>query len=266
MEADTEPTLDVETGLVEHRAVWRLAAGVLGLSFWAQLFWYPLVTEFLAETTGGLFVGVYMLPVAVLAVSLVVGSSAGLLFGLPVALLPGLLIVPEQDAASLLELHRGLILAGTVLAYLVAAAIATRPADIDPTDKQAIDEESRRVDGLYRHYVTIRLVILVGLFGVLVGSVVFDPTIRSLIADNHGDGRLAAQLFIAVLGFFTWCAVAYTMFYMPLANIEYEMRSFSREIDAMAGDGSRIRWRLGLTVAAGLAVAAVWFLWGLVGV
>jgi hypothetical protein len=78
-EADTEPTLDVETGLVEHRAVWRLAAGVLGLSLWAQLFWYPLATEFLAETTGGMFVGLYLLPVAVLGVSLVflvpVGAS-----------------------------------------------------------------------------------------------------------------------------------------------------------------------------------------------
>ncbi len=266
-ESDTEAGVDAERGLLEYRAAWSLVAGVLGISLWAQLFWFPFATEFLAETTGLLYVGLYVLPVIVLAGSLATGSSAGLLFGVPVATLPGLVIVPEQDAAALLQVHRGIFIAGTAIAYLGAAAVATRADEMAPSERVALEQdEPERLEGLYRYYVSIRLVILVGLFAVLVGAVVFDPSIRQLVVEHHGDeGGASAQIFIAVLGFFTWCVVAYTMFFLPLANVEYDLRRLSRQIDGLASGASGIRWRLGLSVAAGLGAAGAWMLWGSIG-
>jgi len=249
-------------GLAEEASLWRAATAVLGISLWAQLFWYPLAAEFLADQTGGVFVLLYLMPAVVLVTAMFVRHGAAYLFAFPTSMLPGLAILPEQDAVALMEFERAVFAAGTLVAYAVAAAVATRLRDREPTETDPLDElVSRRIDGIYRHYVTVRLVILVVLFGILVGSGVFDPEIRGTIATHHEGGRVAAQMFVTVFGWFVWCVLAYAMFFLPVANIEYDVRRMSRTIDQMADGRSAIRWRLGLLTSGGLALAAAYLLW-----
>lgn len=262
-EPDNEGTpLDFDAGILDNASVWRAATAVLGVSLWAQLFWYPLATEFLAQRTSPLFVALYVAPAVALVTTLFLRSKAGYLFAFPTSMLPGLAVLPEQDAVALLEFGRAMFAAGTFVAYAVAAAVAAHRRDIEATDTEPLAETaSQRIEGVYRYYFAVRLVILVVLFGILIGSAVFDPGIRRAIATHHQEGRVAAQIFLTVFGFFVWCVIAYAMFFLPAANIEYDIRRLSRTIDQLVDDRSGIRWRIGLLTSGGLALVAAYLMW-----
>jgi hypothetical protein len=241
--------------LFERRSLWRGVAIVLGISLWAQLYWYPLATEFLSERAGGLFVGAYLLPLLVLFVAVIFRHAAGYLFFVPSSLVPGLVLLPQQDVGSLLEPYRLVFASGTLLGFILAGALAGRPDTGRPvSDEELEDEPVEQIEGIYRHYFLIRFVILLALFGVLVGSVFFDPTMVQAIVANHEDGEVAARIFLAVFGFFTWCVLAYAMFFRPAANIAYDVRKLRRQIHALARGKSHVRRRIGfvwLAVAVG---------------
>jgi hypothetical protein len=87
-----------------------------------------------------------------------------------------------------------------------------------------------------------------------------DPTIAAKIAQHYGDRPEAAVTFLGLFAFFAWCVAAYTMFFVPLMNLEYDVRKLSRSVDTMADGGQRSRWMYvsawGL-VAFGI-IAAAW--------
>ena len=248
--------------LAGSSGIWTAVASVLGASLWAQLFWYPLATEFLSQSPGALYVGVYLLPTVALFVSVILRSSGGYLFFFPGSLIPGLVMLPQQDAAALLQFHRSIFATGTLLFFILAATLSVRGERGESAEREALSEsEEKELEGVYRHYVSVRLAIMVVLFGVLVGAGLFDPSILGAISEHHAEGSLAAQLFIVVFGFFTWCVVAYTMFFLPLANLEYNVRRLSREIDNLGGGISSVRRRIGFLVVGGVAVAGALLFW-----
>ena len=267
MDHRNDKGIDFDVGVVDNSRMWRLGTGVLGASLWAQLFWFPLATEFLSSGAGPLYVLVYLLPTLVLFVSLFVGSSAGFLFFFPGSFIPGLVMLPQQDVAALLQLHRAVFAAGTLVFFIFASALASRDAE-EEGEPRSVDaankiegEEPERVEGLYRHYFGIRLVIMVILFGVLVGAPLFDESILGAIARHHADGQVAAQVFLVVFGFFTWCVIAYTSFFLPSANVEYNIRRLSRKIDGLADAKKVVRRRVGFLMAGGIAVVAALVFW-----
>jgi len=238
---------------------------VLAISLWAQLFWYPLATEFLSGEAGLVYVGAYLLPTLALLVAILIDEPVGALFFVPVSFVPGMVLLPEQDVGSLLRLHRSIFVVVTLLGFVGAASLAARGREEHGGDSESVEGETRQIDGLYRHYFTLRLVLLVGLFALLVGAPAFDPALTEAISQTHGEGRVAAQVFIALVGFFVWSVLAYTMFFLPAANLEYDIRRLSREIDALVEDAPSVRRRLVAIGAAGgalvgLAVVWQWFL------
>lgn len=253
--------VEFQPGVVENETLWRLGAALLGASLWLQLFWHPLATEFLSGEAGLVYVGMYMLPTLAMFVALIVDEPAGYLFFVPGSFVPGMVLLPEQDASALLQLHRALFVVGTLLSFLFAASLAARGGRAEVERSEPLEESTRQIEGVYRHYTTIRLAILVVLFAVLVGAGLFDPSVTGAIVEHHGEGKLSAQIFIVVFGFFVWCALAYTSFFLPAANLEYDIRRLSREIDGLAEDASAIRWRLGLVVAAGGSALGLIFAW-----
>lgn len=249
---EDQPTFQFD--LVGSDQLWRVGAAVLGLSLWAQLFWYPLSAEFLSAQPSLLFVGLYLLPTLVLFVSLLAEGGRGFLFFVPASTIPGLVLLPAQDVGAILEPHRAIFAVGTLICFLLAGALSARPSRERPEEIESIEEPPRQVAGVYRYYFAVRFCVALVLFGVLVLTPLFDANVTSAIAEHHGEGRGAAQIFLVVFGFFTWSVVAYTMFLLPAANLEYDVRRCSREIDAWLDDAGVIRWRLGIGVGLGVIV------------
>jgi len=252
---------EFQQGIAEKETLWRLGVMVLGASLWLQMFWNPLATAFLSGEAGLIYVGVYMLPTLALFVALIVDQPAGYLFFVPGSFVPGMVLLPEPDATALLQLHRTLFVVGTLLIYLFTASLVARGGRTASGRVESLEGATRQIEGVYRHYTTLRLAILVVLFGVLVGAGLFDASVTSAIAEHHGEAKLSAQIFIVVFGFFVWCAIAYTTFFIPAANLEYDIRRLSREIDGLAEDATAIRWRLGLVVGSGGAAVGLAFAW-----
>lgn len=238
------------------RRTWLVAAGVLGASFWAQLFWFPAATELLSSAPSARYLIAYAIPAPVLAGAFVAGRRVGTLFAVPMAFLPGLAMLPKPDVAGLLEPWRAGAAGGTLLAYLTVAALArsTEKAGGERVDEF---EASASIDGVYSLYFAVRIGVLALLFAVLVGTPMFDAGLLEQIAQNHTENRRVARAFLLLFGFFTWCVVAYMMFLSPAANLEYDVRRVRRQLDDFVDGASSVRWRLAAWLAGGLGLGVV---------
>ncbi len=248
---DTSPgQTELDSPPVSHQW-WRVVAVVIGWSLWAQLFWSPLSTEWHSETTGLWFVIAYLLPGAIVALAGVLDRAALSLFAVPASLVPGLVLLPERDLAPLQQPLEMAALGTTVLLYIVAASL--RHSDIEGlTQALERDRQRQRLEGTYREYIAIRALFLAGLFVVMTWASMLDPDIASAIAEHHESGEVSARLFIAVTSFFVWCIVAYTMFLVPISNLEYDIRSLQRQIRSWSQSASGLYGRLALWVGLGM--------------
>lgn len=242
--------------------LWTVATFILSASLWAQLFWYPLSIELQTASPSNLYLAAYLAPLFAATLGLVVRAAGVGLFGVPLSLLPGLVLLPERDLAALSEPKSALFIGGTLLVYVVCAVFASkgRSSSEFQTDESATAR--RRVDGTYPGFIAVRVAVLVLLFAAIAWAVFFDPGIAERFETVHAEAADSARTFAAIFGFFAWCVAAYTLFFRPLANLEYQARGLSRRIDALGEDRSRLRLRLvGWSVVAVVGVG-LWMAFG----
>ena len=222
---------------------WRIVSALVGTSLWAQLFWSPIATEWRSETPGLWFVGAYLLPLAIVVLTSVVRSPVLSLFGVPASLLPGLIALPSRDLALLQQPFEMVALGTTVVLYLLASSL--RYSGLEELARAFERDQTRdRLDGTYRGYVAVRAAFLSVLFGLVTWASLIDPEIAGLVSQHHGSGAVSARLFIAVALFFVWCIVAYTMFLVPLSNLEYDLRALQRRLQSWRENRSGLYGRL----------------------
>lgn len=241
---------------------WAYLVLVLGVSLWAQIFSLPLLDEFQFTDHNALATVAYMVPLVALVPGALFRVPALTLLVYPLCFIPGIVLLPER---SLVELEQGfslLRIGVTMAAYVGAAAAgATRTQSVGQIDATDADQ-TRSVDGIYPFYFVVRCVILIVMLLVTQYAAFHDPTIAAKIAQNFADRPQAARTFIGLFSFFAWCVAAYTMFFVPLMNLEYDVRKLSRTIDAMVDGGRRSSWiRLGVwALVATVAIAVAWTL------
>ena len=224
-----------------------LAVAFLGLSVWAQLGG----PELFADGQSPWVVFTAFLPLIVGGFALVMRSGVGALLLFLVATLPALAAMPATAHAVLLTPF-GMFRTALSLALYLAAAGAWLSGTQPVAAREPVGDASTRIGGEYKWFVASRGVALLTILCVLVWAVYFDGLIVSTIAANHPDGERVAQTFIALVAFFVWTAIAYTMFLVPLLNLEYDRRKVERTVaDAIRTTRpSRSFKRLGIEATA----------------
>lgn len=241
---------------------WAYLVLALGVSLWAQILSLPLLDELQFADQNASATATYVVPLVALVAGALFRVPALTLLVFPLCFIPGIVLLPER---SLVELEQGLSLLRigiTTAAYVGAAAAGATHTQavgrIEATDA----DETRRVDGVYPFYFVVRCILLIVLLLVTQYAAFHDPTIAAKIAQNYADRPQAARSFIGLFSFFAWCVAAYTMFFVPLMNLEYDVRKLSRTVDEMLDGGARSSWvRMGIwTLVAAAAVATAWTL------
>ncbi|QDG49755.1 hypothetical protein FIV42_03085 [Persicimonas caeni] len=240
-------------------SAWAYLVLVLGVSLWAQLFSLPLLDEFQFTDHNALATMAYMVPLVALVPGALFRVPVLTLLVFPICFVPGVVLLPER---SVIELEQGfsmLRIGVTMAAYVgVAAAGAARTQTVGHIDA-ADSDDAQSVDGIYPFYFVVRCVILIALLLITQYAAFYDPTIAAKIAESYADRPQAARTFIGLFSFFAWCVAAYTMFFVPLMNLEYDVRKLSRTISGMLEGGRRaslVRLSLWGLAASGVAAAA----------
>ncbi len=262
MHDEDSETTDPGAGRFSRGGAWPALIVALGLSLWAQIFALPLLDQLHFADQGVQTLLVYLIAPAALLAGVAMRAAPMTLLVFPLCFVPGMLLLPGRN---LLELQQAssMVRIGVTLAAFIAAAAAGHARR--QTVGQEVDGGAgvpRRVDGIYRFYFALRGAILLGLLAVIQWATFRDRAIAATIAQHYGDKPQSAVMFIGLVGFFAWCVAAYTMFFVPMMNLEYDVRKLSRAIDHMADGGRRARWRRIGTLAA-LAVGAVAVAWAL---
>jgi hypothetical protein len=260
MQDEQSQSMDWPGGPFAGTSLWSMLTIFLGLLLWAQIFSLPFLDELRFSDQSTAVAMSYMIPLLALVPGALFRVPALKLLVFPVCFVPGMLTLPER---SLLELEQGwgLVRIGvSVAVYVAVAAAGTSKEQTVGTVNPARDRRPERVGGLYPMYFIARGVILVGLLLVTQYAAFQDPTIAAKIAEHYGERPEAAATFLGLLSFFAWCVAAYTMFFVPLMNLEYDVRKLSRTVDAMADGSRRRRWlHVGAWAVIALgATAAAW--------
>ncbi|AWV89409.1 hypothetical protein [Bradymonas sediminis] len=259
-------------GLGQTRAsqsgLWALLIGGLGLSLWAQVFYLPLSDELRFAEPSMLRMLAYLAPLAALLVGGILRAGFLTLLAFTVAFVPGILWL-SPSALSAIEQPWSMVRIGVTL----AAYVATAAAGVGPTQTlgRRIDgaesavskpQPTRRVDGVYPFYFALRGLLLFALLFVIQYAIFRDPVVAQKLAQSYPTRPEAAATFIGIFSFFAWCVAAYSLFFVPLMNLEYAARRLEREVNATLETPGRAR-RLRVALWGGLAILASatgWFL------
>ena len=239
-------------------SVWMLFVALLGVSLWAQIFLLAAVDEFQFSDQSTLTTLAYMLPLLVLVPATYLRVFPLILLVFPASLIPGLLLMPPRHLLALEGPWDMARIGVTLAAYLgTAAATSMAAQQVGTVDTQRLGEP-RRVEGTYPFFFAVRALLLVGLLLVTQYAVFQDPAIAATIADNYPKRPQSAATFIGLFVFFAWCVAAYTMFFVPLMNLEYDVRSLARSLQESVVGSRRSIWRrlglLGASLVVALAV------------
>lgn len=246
--------------------LWPVLVGAVGASLWAQVFYLPVADEIRFANPSLWGILGYLLPVLTLLVGVVFRRGALTLLGFLVSFLPGIFMLPQTllvETESPLSLLR---IGVTLAAYIAVAAAGAAPEQLmgaAAEQAERIDDgPTKRLDGLYRFYFALRGLILFGLLFVIQYAVFRDPALAQTLAESYPSRPEAAATFIGIFSFFAWCVAAYSLFFVPLMNIEYDVRNLSREIDRIPKKEARSRRARALIwLALALLIgAALWIL------
>lgn len=241
---------------------WSMLIAVLGVSLWAQIFALPLLDQLRYANHGAQSTLVYLIAPTVLIIGVMLRAAPLTLLAFPLCLIPGMLLLPERNMVELQQTSSMLRIGVTLAAFVAAGSVGHSRAQAVGEDVSDPLHPARQVDGIYRWYFAARGAILVALLLVIQWATFRDPMIAATIAQHYGDKPQSAVMFISLVAFFAWCVAAYTMFFVPLMNLEYDVRKLSRTIDHMVDGGRRARWtRIGVTTL--LATAAIAVAWAL---
>ncbi len=233
---------------------------VLAVSLWGQLSLMGLLYEVRSGSADPLNFALHLLPIIALVPAITTRSPLALLLLFPVSLLPSIAALPELERGQLMELWPAVRVTGTFAVYLALASawLTSVPEQVEVEQGKSFRGQS------YRHFVWGRLGPLVLLFLVPTYGIFLDAPITSTIEQNNPGAESVAQIFIAIVMFFTWAVIAYTTFLVPALNLEYDRRRIRREMETILEEfESGRRWmRLGveaLVVCVGLSVIALMF-------
>lgn len=251
-------------GLGAHaEALWAPITGMLAVGLWVQLFGVAALTEIDFSEPRIYAILAYMAPLA-FAVAGLVGRSPVLLLGLfTIGFLPGLVLLPGEERALLLE-GWSLARVGAMLGLYLAVASAGAREQLVAQPIEAL-EEDEEASVVVRRVIATRAVALLVILAAPAYAVFQDVGVAAALSVNFPESPQAARSFLALVSFFSWCVCAYMMVLMPALNLEYDQRKLSRALDAMSRDlsaASSAR-RVGVSVLVALvALAVAWLVAG----
>jgi hypothetical protein len=212
--------------------------GLLGVVLWIQIVvpsWGVLTSN------GDLMPFVAMVPLFVLGVSVVLRASLGLLLAFPLSLMPVLAVLTPSVALDLQTPGTLVRVVATMALFLAVSSAWTASKDaVDVIHEDLSDPHPERGSRMKR-YVHMRIPVMVLLFLVPMYGVYLDNAIVSTIAQSHPDANAVGQTFVAVLMFFAWAVMAYSLFVVPALNLEYDRRRLMKRIEGLRLPYSR-RW------------------------
>lgn len=252
-------------GLGKTRAsqggLWALLIGGLGLSLWAQVFYLPLADELRFAEPSALRMLAYLAPIAALLLGGVLRAGVLTLLVFTTAFIPGILWLPPSALIAIEQPWSMVRIGVTLAAYVATAAAGIGPTQVlgRRTDERAsaasAAREVQRVDGVYRFYFALRGLLLFGLLFVIQYAVFRDPIIAAKLIQSYPSRPEAAATFIGIFSFFAWCVAAYSLFFVPLMNLEYGARRLERELKKTLEIPKRGR-RFRVILWGGLAILA----------
>ncbi|MFP4596998.1 MAG: hypothetical protein ACLFVJ_02025 [Persicimonas sp.] len=242
MRDEDSPIMAWSTGPFGSSWSWSPLVVALGLSFWAQIFMLPLFEELRFVEGSQAATLTYLLPLAALLSGVYIRFAALILLVFPLCFVPGVLLLPERSIIELEQWTSMMRIGVTLAAYIGVAAASLTGAEVVGEVDGARDEPAERVGGIYPFYFLVRGLILLVLLVVTQYAVFQDPAVAEKITQHYSERPEGARAFIGLFIFFAWCVAAYTMFFVPLMNLEYDVRRLSRTIDEMADGGRRARW------------------------
>lgn len=254
MRDDDSPIMAWSTGPFGSSWSWSPLVAVLGLSLWAQIFMLPLFEELRFIEGSQAATLAYLLPLVVLLSGAYFRVAALTLLVFPLCFVPGVILLPERSIIDLEQWTSMMRIGVTLAAYIGVAAASLTGTELVGEVDGARDEPAERVGGIYPFYFLVRGLILLVLLVVTQYAAFHDPAIAETIAQHYSQRPGGARAFIGLFIFFAWCVAAYTMFFVPLMNLEYDVRRLSRTVDEMADGGRRARW---LRIGGWFLVAAV---------
>lgn len=219
-------------GLGAHaEALWAPITGVLALGLWVQLFGVAALTELDFAEPRVHAVLAYLAPLGFALVGLVRRSPVLLLGLFAVGFLPGLVLLPGEERALLLE-GWSLARVGAMLGLYLAVASAGAREQLEAQPIESLDEDEE-ASVVVRRVIFTRAVALLVILAAPAYAVFQDVGVAAALSANYPDGPQAARAFLALVTFFSWCVCAYMMVLMPALNLEYDQRRLGRALDAM---------------------------------
>lgn len=258
-------TLSFEVVTSERRArVWAGLTAFVGVAFWAQLLLYPILGELAYSDGRPLAILVYLVPLALLGLGIWMKRSALLLMLFPLSLLPALALLPALDWASLSQSANTLWLVGTFAAYLAVSSareLSARPIEAGEPTRGKPSPRSGSAD--YQRFYMSRLMASMFILLVIVYALFFDRSTGANFIEYHGGEEQVARAFATVFMFFVWCVFVYMMILVPGANVEYDRRRLSRELEGLTSslEPRRHGLRIGGWISGALLLALVAFWW-----
>lgn len=250
--------------------LWALLIGALGLSLWAQVFVVPLSDELRFAQPSLLAMLLYLAPLGPLLVGGFIRAGFLTLLVFTTAFIPGILWLPPSALVAIEQPWSMVRIGVTLAAYVATTAAGVGPPQLLGRATQpgaaAPASQVRRVDGVYRFYFGLRGVLLFGLLFVIQYAIFRDPLIAAKLLESYPSRPEAAATFMGIFSFFAWCVAAYSLFFVPLMNLEYGARRLEREIKKTAeipARAQRARAAVWGTVAVVASAAGLWVKFGI---
>ncbi len=261
------------------RRVWSILLVVLGLNLWALSALGPLELELADADTRLWAVGVYLLPLLLLAIGVATRHAAALLFLVPAGLVPIYLTIPAADRA-VHESPAGFVsLALAVVLYISVASAwraqsehrlapwlervlartgsAARPRRRDGGDLalRSVAPPPLRRDlwWPYRWYFVPRVVLLGALFVLPAWGLNFSDGVVEAYSAGFGRAATDARVLANLVWIFFWIVAAYLFFFSPGLNLELEQRQMDASLRLFA---QRALQRKGWVYAVGSGLLA----------
>lgn len=212
--------------------------GLLGGVLWVQIVvpsWEILIGN------NDLMPFVAMVPLLVLGVSVVLRASMGLLLAFPLSLMPVLAVLTPAVALELQTPGALVRVVSTMALFLAVSSAWTASRQASDVIHEDLSEPEPERGGRMKRFVHVRIPLMILLFLVPVYGVYLDTAIVSTIAQSHPGADSVGQTFVAVLMFFAWAVMAYSLFVVPALNLEYDRRRLMKKVESLRVSNSR-RW------------------------
>ena len=245
---------DADLGAIPNAGagLWTLLAGLVGFLFWAQLLMLPFIEELQFSDQRALATLSYVLPLFALFPAVIFRWPLMSLLIFPASFIPGVLFLPELTMSELQEPWSVFRIGASFVVYIALAGVSSNDAP-DAGELETIERrEMEEFFGIYPFFFGVRIALLIAFFGVLTYALLADPAISETIVESYPESPTVAHVFITLFAFFVWCVAAYTMWFLPVMNFEYDVRRLSRKIDEMVDSK---RWSIGRRVGIWVFVA-----------